>query len=93
MFYLMGFKNNMENTCESKSSCTHMMLNKIKEILPELIGIIIGATGGFIYYKTVGCSTGSCPITSNPWLSTVWGSLMGYFLGRMFKQKNKKTNK
>jgi hypothetical protein len=80
----------MENTCETKASCMQKMGYKIKERLPQIIGITIGATGGFIYYKTVGCSTGSCPITSNPWLSIIWGSVMGYLIVSMF---NKKTNK
>ncbi len=65
------------------------MLHKIKRSVPGIAGVAIGATGGFIYYKTVGCSSGSCPITSNPWLSIIWGSVIGYFLGSMFKKNEK----
>ena len=82
----------MENTCETKKSCIQKMMQRLKVSIPEIIGLTIGATGGFVYYKTVGCSTGTCPITSNPWISTLWGSLIGYLLGSMFN-KNKKIRK
>ena len=42
-----------------------------------LFGALIGGVAGFAYYKLVGCSTGTCPLTSNPWMSTVYGSVMG----------------
>ncbi len=80
----------MENTCETKTSCMQKIVHKIKELLSAIIGMVIGAVGGFIYYKTVGCSTGSCPITSNPWLSILWGTIIGYLLGSLFIKKNKK---
>jgi hypothetical protein len=41
------------------------------------IGIVLGAAAGFAYYKFVGCSTGACPITSNPFISTIYGAVMG----------------
>ena len=85
----MERKISMENTCETKASCMQKMLHKIKRSVPGIAGVAIGATGGFIYYKTVGCSSGSCPITSNPWLSIIWGSVIGYFLGSMFKKNEK----
>jgi len=43
----------------------------------RLLGISLGAIGGYTYYALVGCSTGHCPITSNPWVSTGWGALIG----------------
>ena len=79
----------MENTCETKASCMQKMIQKLKVSIPEIIGLVIGAVGGFIYYKTVGCPTGSCPITSNPWISTIWGGFIGYLFGNMFNKKNK----
>jgi hypothetical protein len=39
--------------------------------------IAIGATGGFAFYKFVGCKTGACPITRNPWFSTIYGAVIG----------------
>jgi len=55
----------------------------------SIIGLVLGAIGGFIYYLKVGCSTGSCAITSNPYLSVLWGAAMGYLLGDMFNSKKK----
>jgi len=41
------------------------------------LGIAIGAGLGFLYYKLVGCSTGTCPITRNPYSSMIYGAIMG----------------
>jgi hypothetical protein len=46
-----------------------------------ILGVVIGGAGGFAYYKFVGCSTGSCPITSNPYSSIVYGMLIGGLIG------------
>jgi hypothetical protein len=42
------------------------------------LGIIIGGTIGFAYYSFVGCSSGSCTITSNPYLSILFGGFFGF---------------
>ncbi|MES1197922.1 MAG: DUF6132 family protein, partial [Chitinophagaceae bacterium] len=42
-----------------------------------IIGIIVGAIGGYLYYHYIGCSGGTCSITSKPLNSTLYGSLMG----------------
>jgi len=55
--------------------------------LPALIGIVLGAIGGYIYYTEVGCATGTCPLTSNPYGSIVYGALIGYLFGDMFRKK------
>lgn len=39
--------------------------------------VVLGAAGGFAYYKFVGCRSGACPITSNPWISTIYGAVIG----------------
>jgi LytS/YehU family sensor histidine kinase len=44
------------------------------------LGFFIGGMAGFLYYYFIGCTSGSCAITSNPYLSVVWGGLMGFFL-------------
>lgn len=45
-----------------------------------LAGAFIGALLGFIYYKVVGCATGTCPITSNPYTSSIYGGVMGILI-------------
>ena len=38
-----------------------------------LLGIVAGMVGGYLYWRYVGCSTGTCPITSSPVNSSIWG--------------------
>jgi hypothetical protein len=40
----------------------------------------IGGVGGFLYYYYVGCASGTCGITSNPYASIAFGGLFGYFI-------------
>jgi hypothetical protein len=42
------------------------------------VPVLIGGAGGFLYYKFVGCKTGACPLTGNPWISTLYGALIGW---------------
>jgi len=53
-----------------------------------IIGVVIGSMGGYLYYSLVGCSSGTCAITSNPINSTLYGSLMGGLLFGNLKGKN-----
>jgi hypothetical protein len=64
----------------------------IKKNLLKIIGILVGGIGGFAYYYFVGCANGTCPITSNPYISVIYGALMGYLLLDMFKKKENETN-
>lgn len=52
-----------------------------------VIGVPLGALAGFLYWKFVGCASGSCAITSNPYNSTIYGALMGGLVFSMFKKK------
>lgn len=53
------------------------------------LGILVGLIAGYVYYAQVGCLTGSCAITSNPWASTAYGGIFGYFIAD-FAGKRKK---
>ncbi|WP_227018788.1 DUF6132 family protein [Sinanaerobacter chloroacetimidivorans] len=45
-----------------------------------IIGAAIGGALGFAYYKFVGCSSGTCPITSKPLNSILYGAVMGLLI-------------
>lgn len=62
----------------------------LKKYRLELIGAIVGGIGGYAYYHFVGCSSGSCAITSKPINSTLYGVFMGALLFSSFKVKTKK---
>jgi hypothetical protein len=55
-----------------------------------ILGVIIGAIGGYLYYHFVGCNSGTCAITSKPINSTLYGALLGGLLLNIFKKENKK---
>lgn len=49
-----------------------------KMALRLAIGAIAGAAFGYIVmYRLIGCSTGVCPITKNPFMSTIYGAIIG----------------
>lgn len=49
-----------------------------------ILGIILGAVAGFLYWKFVGCTSGSCAITSKPVNSTLYGAMMGGLTFNLF---------
>jgi Family of unknown function (DUF6132) len=53
-------------------------------ILRILIGVVVGGGLGFGWYLLVGCSTGTCPLTSNPFTSTLFGMVMGVLIATSF---------
>ncbi|HQV65148.1 MAG TPA: DUF6132 family protein [Candidatus Paceibacterota bacterium] len=58
-----------------------------------IIGILLGALAGYAYYYFVGCSSGTCAITSKPLNSTLYGAMMGgLFSGSFKKENNSKLN-
>lgn len=64
-----------------------MNKNYIKFIIaPLIIGAVIGAIGGFLYWYFIGCTTGTCPISSSPVISTIWGALIGGLIASAFKK-------
>ena len=64
------------------------MLSKYKL---EIAGLIIGSIAGWCYWYFVGCASGTCPITSKPLNSALYGAVMGALLLSLFK-KEKKPN-
>jgi len=71
----------MDNNCniENKPKNFHGFIRSGYFWKPFL-GITLGGLAGFLYYYFIGCSSGSCPITGSPWLSTLFGSFFGLML-------------
>jgi hypothetical protein len=69
----------MENSCS-----TNPKPKTIREFFTSwyfwkpFLAISIGGLAGFLYYFYIGCSSGTCAITSNPYKSTLMGALMGW---------------
>jgi hypothetical protein len=53
---------------------------KKKTYIVTGIGVIVGLVAGYLYYKEIGCISGTCAITSKPLNSTLYGGLMGGLL-------------
>lgn len=66
-------------------------MNFILKYKLTIIGIIVGAIGGYLYYHFVGCASGTCAITSKPLNSTLYGAMMGGLLLNMFQKEKQKT--
>lgn len=59
--------------------------NSVSKYWLTILGIVIGAMAGFAYYHFVGCSSGTCPITSRPLNSTLYGAVMGGLIFNIFQ--------
>ncbi len=68
-------------------------MNFIKKHLLTIAGIAAGAIGGYLYYYYVGCASGTCPITSKPLNSTLYGMMMGGLLFNIWEGKPSKNQK
>ncbi len=56
----------------------------------KFAGVATGILGGWLYYFYVGCVSGTCPITSNPYKMMLYGAVMGYLLFDIFSKDTKK---
>ncbi|MBK8805302.1 MAG: hypothetical protein IPO21_01095 [Bacteroidales bacterium] len=72
-----------------------MIKQLLNKYLLEIVFTIVGGVSGFLYWKYVGCSTGTCPITSIWYMNTIYGMLFGYLLSGVIKDyvKSKKESK
>ena len=61
----------------------------LKRYWLPVTGILLGALGGYLYWRFVGCAKGTCPITSSTFASTVWGAAIGGLFVSSFKIEKK----
>jgi hypothetical protein len=59
----------------------------------QIVFTLAGAAGGFLYWKFIGCTSGTCPIQSVWYWSTLWGAAVGYLAGDLVDGVVKKRKK
>ncbi|HIF61308.1 MAG TPA: hypothetical protein EYQ26_17800 [Rhodospirillales bacterium] len=52
----------------------------MRPVIYILVSIILGGALGYLYWYNIGCSSGSCAITSVWWRSTLYGMIFGFLL-------------
>jgi branched-subunit amino acid ABC-type transport system permease component len=57
-----------------------------------ILGSLTGGVAGFLYWKYVGCLTGTCAMTSNPLRSTFYFAIMGALVFSLFKNSKKEKS-
>ena len=71
-----------------------MMLSMKKWLLNNkltVLGVILGAIGGYLYYYFIGCASGTCGITSSPVNSTLYFAVIGGLVMNLIKPETKKS--
>ncbi|OFX84319.1 MAG: hypothetical protein A2W99_00950 [Bacteroidetes bacterium GWF2_33_16] len=58
----------------------------------SLLFLVPGIIAGYLYWRYVGCLSGTCPITSNWHSMVLFGGLIGYFVGDIIDDYLKKKN-
>jgi Family of unknown function (DUF6132) len=72
------------------------MILFLKKHWLTISGITIGATAGYLYWRNIGCASGTCLITSKPVNASLYGALLGGLIFSMFntnKTKHKQHDK
>jgi hypothetical protein len=57
------------------------MKDFLRKHIISVIFSAAGAAGGFLYWKFIGCSSGTCFIKSVWYMSTLYGMVLGYLAG------------
>ena len=71
----------MSETCE-----TNIKPKTFKELIRSsyfwkpISSVLIGGTLGYLFYYFIGCTSGTCAITSSPISSIIFGGVMGLLI-------------
>jgi len=50
-----------------------------------ILGVVAGAGVGYLYYRFIGCRSGACFITSNPYRSMIYWAVFGGLLANLIR--------
>jgi len=70
-------ENNCETTPRTKTLREHLSTWRFWK---PVVAVVTGSILGFLNYYYIGCSSGSCAITSNPYSSIIVGGMLGLFV-------------
>jgi len=48
-------------------------------------GAVVGGIVGYLYYRFIGCRSGACFITGNPYISTIYWAVIGGFVANLVR--------
>ncbi len=63
----------------------------ISKYKSPIAGLVLGAVGGWCYWRFVGCASGNCAITSDPRNSSLYGAVMGLLAAEILKKEESKS--
>lgn len=50
---------------------------------------VLGAVGGYLLYRFVGCGSGACSLTAKPYLGAMFGAVFGLLVGTVICPQKK----
>jgi hypothetical protein len=56
-----------------------------KKMFAIIIGVLAGGVVGFLYYRFIGCRSGTCIISGNPYISTVYWAVLGGIVANLLR--------
>ena len=69
----------------------YTIMEILKKYKLSILGVLVGGILGYAYYHFIGCSTGTCAITSKPVNSSIYGMVMGYLIFSTFEKTKEKN--
>lgn len=57
------------------------MNNLLRKYGIYIVFAVAGAIGGYLYWYYIGCNTGTCPLTSKWYSTSIYGAILGYLSG------------